>query len=530
MKRLFTLFAAALVVLAAASCEKREELQNATFGENSVTLTAFVTDDQTKTSFEKNGNYYYTYWSEGDEIAVIQNGIKYRFTLNQGAGTVRGTFEGNNVSGFDITQPFTAFYPYESVSLDGSDTKYTIAQEQHYGIISVPMAAYVGDYSKSNSFTFNHLLGLLKLTVKGASDETLKSINIGAGAGVWALLSGEAKLKLNGNTPYLSTSSNEHYPSNVTLNCIDEQKNPDGVAIGGDGESFWIALMPGFSLKDNLGVLIKTSVGSYYLPAASDDYTVQAGRILSYTVDLENNIPKSRAAMSVAYIDENGVNYGDGVLIGNALWAPVNCGYKPKDGTNKGYPYGKLYQWGRKNGNGYDSTDESKYTINTTTNPPSNPDNSDFYTNWNNVISAGENYYLWLSDSKFKFDYIPCPEGWELPSRFQMIALTIGYRSTFTEKDGQKGYWFSGNKEFDSNNTSLSVFLPAAGRIEQEFVNEQRGKKGNYWTRNIGSDLCFIFLNFDEYSVTMQYNGWVCEPSNAYSVRCVKSKKWTSSK
>ena len=236
--------------------------------------------------------------------------------------------------------------------------------------------------------------------------------------------------------------------------------------------------------------------------------------------------------MSVAYIDENGVNYGDGVLIGNALWAPVNCGYKPKDGTNKGYPYGKLYQWGRKNGNGYDSTDETQYTKNTNkTNLPLNPDNSYFYTNWNNVISAGENYYLWLSDSKFKFDYIPCPEGWELPSRFQMIALTIGYRSTFTEKDGQKGYWFSGNKEFDSNNTSLSVFLPAAGRIEQEFVNEQRGKKGNYWTRNIGSDLCFIFLNFDEKnSVTMQYNGWVCEPSNAYSVRCVKSKKWTSSK
>lgn len=525
MKRLFTLFAAALVVLAAASCEKREELQNATFGENSVTLTAFVTDDQTKTSFEKNGNYYYTYWSVGDEIAVIQNEKIYKFTLNQGAGTVSGTFEGNNVSGFDITQPFTAFYPYESVRLEGSNTKYTIAQEQHYGIISVPMAAYVEDYSKSNSLTFNHLLGLLKLTVKGAQDETLKSINIGAGAGVRALLSGEAKLKLNGNTPYLDTySNNDHYPSNVTLNCINGQ-NLDGVAIGGDGESFWIALKSGFSLRDNLGVLIKTSKGSYYLPAASDSYTVQAGSILSYTVDLENNIPKSRAAMSVAYIDENGGNYGDGVLIGGTLWAPVNCGYKPKDGTNKGYPYGKLYQWGRKNGNGYDSTDETQYRINTAATPPSNPDNSYFYTKWNNVISAGENYYLWLSDSKFKFDYIPCPEGWELPSRYQMIALTIGYRSTFTQKDGQNGYWFSGNKEFDSNNTSLSVFLPAAGMITQDFASEERGTTGNYWTRFHGSGLCFGFLSFDKYGVAMNYNSWKCEPSNAYSVRCVKSKK-----
>ena len=40
------------------------------------------------------------------------------------------------------------------------------------------------------------------------------------------------------------------------------------------------------------------------------------------------------------YIDEYGINHGGGILIGDILWAPVNCGYHETD-----YPYGKLYQW-----------------------------------------------------------------------------------------------------------------------------------------------------------------------------------------
>ena len=53
-----------------------------------------------------------------------------------------------------------------------------------------------------------------------------------------------------------------------------------------------------------------------------------------------------------SYIDEYGVDHGPGTKIGETIWAPVNCGFHIID-----YPYGKLYQWGRKHGQEYDDTD-----------------------------------------------------------------------------------------------------------------------------------------------------------------------------
>lgn len=41
-------------------------------------------------------------------------------------------------------------------------------------------------------------------------------------------------------------------------------------------------------------------------------------------------------------------NVGQGIQIGETVWAPVNCGYHATD-----FQWGKLYQWGRKYGQGY---------------------------------------------------------------------------------------------------------------------------------------------------------------------------------
>lgn len=47
------------------------------------------------------------------------------------------------------------------------------------------------------------------------------------------------------------------------------------------------------------------------------------------------------------YVDEYGINHGQGIEVGGVIWAPVNCGYKAATADSKGFPYGKLYQWGR---------------------------------------------------------------------------------------------------------------------------------------------------------------------------------------
>ncbi len=125
------------------------------------------------------------------------------------------------------------------------------------------------------------------------------------------------------------------------------------------------------------------------------------------------------------YVDEYGINHGGGILIGDVLWAPVNCGYHATD-----YPYGKLYQWGRKHGQGYGApfTKLTKVT-----------DNADKTTA--EIVPAPVTPAEALKHPK----YDPCPEGWRVPELFDFKSLAEHY-SDFVEypEGGPKGRWFSG--------------------------------------------------------------------------------------
>ena len=86
--------------------------------------------------------------------------------------------------------------------------------------------------------------------------------------------------------------------------------------------------------------------------------TITAVAIGGATATCAVTVISCTAIPSVDYIAD-GVNYGKGIAIGDVVWAPVNCGYEAPTDTYKGYPYGKLYQWGRKYGQGYNSYDAS---------------------------------------------------------------------------------------------------------------------------------------------------------------------------
>ena len=58
--------------------------------------------------------------------------------------------------------------------------------------------------------------------------------------------------------------------------------------------------------------------------------------------------PPAEEPVEIAYIDEYGINHGPGIEDNGVVWAPVNCGYHAED-----FKYGKLYQWGRKYGQGH---------------------------------------------------------------------------------------------------------------------------------------------------------------------------------
>ena len=239
------------------------------------------------------------------------------------------------------------------------------------------------------------------------------------------------------------------------------------------------------------------------------------------------------AVASVEYKDEYGVNHGYGVAIGDVVWAPVNCGYKAPtvdaqgNVTDKGYPYGKLYQWGRKYGQGYSL--EYDLTVPTIVEGSVKASEGNLEANANRfyIVSSSpydwssyQNGKLWNSGTEYepkKTEYDPCPEGWRVPTYKELDALSDN-QSKWTSDDGQNGYWFSG--DYTYQNGAPQTFFPAAGyRNYNDGDTNNRGNNGNYWcSKPIGSG---------GYSLLSSYRGLAAmsittSRALGYSVRCVQ--------
>ena len=237
------------------------------------------------------------------------------------------------------------------------------------------------------------------------------------------------------------------------------------------------------------------------------------------------------AVASAEYKDEYGVNHGRGIAIGDVVWAPVNCGYKAPtvdaqgNVTDKGYPYGKLYQWGRKYGQGYSL--EYDLTVPTIVEGSVKASEGNLEANANRfyIVSSSpydwssyQNGKLWNSGTEYepkKTEYDPCPEGWRVPTYKELDALSDNH-SKWTSDDGQNGYWFSG--DYTYQNGAPQTFFPAAGyRNNNDGDADSRGRTGDYW--------CSKPVSSGAYSL-LSYSGLVtmCNSSRAlgHSVRCVQ--------
>ena len=224
---------------------------------------------------------------------------------------------------------------------------------------------------------------------------------------------------------------------------------------------------------------------------------------------------------SYDYVDEYGINHGPGVEIGGVIWAPVNCGYHATD-----FKWGKLYQWGRKYGQGYngDATvptieeggisaiigqDKSNSNVFFTS-------TSEFNYDW---LYPQDNK-LWNSGSEsnpIKTEYDPCPDGWRVPTYAELDELNNSYSVWTTDENGQSGYWFSGPNSYTA--TVPQVFFPAAGIRYFDYGDANfRGDCGRYWSSR--SDYGAYVLYFGSDYLYMDS----LDRANGCSVRCVKDE------
>ena len=246
------------------------------------------------------------------------------------------------------------------------------------------------------------------------------------------------------------------------------------------------------------------------------------GKSCSVTV----KTPKTFASGDyVDYVDESGVNHGKGVAVAGVIWAPVNCGYEPATADYKGYLYGKLYQWGRKHGQGYNINDASYPSGENLVEGPVMPSwgSSDtykdafFYTSsdWCNTQIDD----LWVDSEGKKTKKDPCPTGWRVPTYAELSALCKNY--SWLTKDNHAGCYFVG--EYTYIEGLPQVFFPAAGYRGFDGTAYSRGNNGYYWSSTRSYDYAadsgarrIIFSNGGAF---IYGSG---NRANGYSVRCVQ--------
>ena len=264
---------------------------------------------------------------------------------------------------------------------------------------------------------------------------------------------------------------------------------------------------------DQSGVLTTLSSGTAVI-------TAEAGGVTG-TCTIKVIAPTTR---EVKDYEVEGISYGKGIVIGDVIWAPVNCGYEPATSDSKGYPYGKLYQWGRKYGQGYSTSYDA--SVPKIVEGPISAINghNDIYSNTFFTASSPFDWTspqkddLWNSgteDNPVKTEYDPCPEGWRVPTYPELAQLTNSYSSFMTVGD-QKGRYFCGDYTYLDN--APQVFFPAAGyRNSRDGNAGSRGDTGNYWSSRpysfYGNRLYFYISK-----VSMSYD----YRATGSSVRCVQ--------
>ncbi len=307
-----------------------------------------------------------------------------------------------------------------------------------------------------------------------------------------------------------------------------------GYSKTGDTKNFM--LIP--QITDNIILVLKLSSIPYTFEIPLKEATQRtwlAGTHYYYTI----SIPPD-------YIDEKEINMGEGlrVNLGTALspnwrvFAPVNCGYEDGSTTPaySGYLHGKLYQWGRKWGNGYDILTDATVPTNvagpvTNTDGQSAANKNNFYTN-----DAVATFYDWCDapnnifwnigtiESPIKTSYDPCPTGWRVPTFEELQAL-----SNFTNKGwhatGQTDYMhgkkgeLSGYHFTDASTPPVTIFLPASGWRDNTGNAVNRDTDGAYWASRGNATGYSDYLKFNSGSVTTPADGY---RAAGYSIRCVR--------
>lgn len=358
---------------------------------------------------------------------------------------------------------FYAYYPYSasltsvnahqfSVQADQSQEADFWASDFLYG-----KAENVVPTNSAVAIQMRHAMSRMLIEVKAGAGFTADSWTAAAKTVKISGVKTAAEIDLATGVAVASGSGGEIVPFNVSTNgttasykaMLVPQEVADGtklIVITVDGVNY--TYRAGFTFKANTVHKFTITVNK---SAGKVDLSIQEWNVddVVYEGEAVEEIEK------INYVDEYGVNHGVGVEIDGIVWAPVDCGYHKTD-----YPYGKLYQWGRKYGQGlggdYDNSQVELLDLGDggrgipLAEGQSYENRNKFFVTLDNdwLPYADRNPSLWNSgteDNPQKTEYDPCPDGWRVPTKAELTILSKTYSPWNTFEDGIRGRYFYGS-------------------------------------------------------------------------------------
>jgi uncharacterized protein (TIGR02145 family) len=439
-------------------------------------------------------------WSSGDQIVVFKGEtLRRKYVVSsETAGTNEGSFVRDNgyehIGASEAISHNVAFYPFAEITCKAEGHNYKLDNlilpsvqtyaPASFGPNSFPMMAVSTD-TEDADFRFKNLCGALKLQLQG--EGAITSITIKGNCD--ETLAGSASVTMSrGEEPFISLASDG--AKEVTLDC------GEGVSLNADTPTSFLISLPPTVFNNGFIVTVSDSQGGSMEYSTTKQNSIFRSAILRMPV---KEYIAERQPQEGDYIDEYGINHGQGIEIDGVVWAPVNCGYHETD-----FKYGKLYQWGRKYGQGYagymfdiDGNNSGTYSDSSVPETLSGPvslsigqskaNENKFYRNSSDPFDWCTLRYdnFWNSgteENPVKTIYDPCPEGWRVPTSKELENLIDNYSTWTTDANGRLGYWFCGSTPYSSS--VPQIFLPAAGGLSGGFYDGavHRGLKGYYWS------------------------------------------------
>ena len=492
-------------------------------------IIAEMETDQTRTAVTDEGTFT---WSAGDKVWLHTTSGSVVGTLSSGAGSSSAKF---TYGGFAGEMTGEAVYPYNAGhAISGDILTFTLPAAYDLGSSLTNTNAAMYGVNVGGTIKFNHLAGVMRFKFK----------DVPAGVNRFTItldkkINGTFAADLTADYPVIETSSTSTASEKtITLNFNALTAKSD-ICV-------YVPLPIGTYNSLELGLYDDGQSVWTYSKAVTNTVNRKSLKLMpvvtlggSVDGDLEGgDSAGGDSEKLIDYIDEYGENHGPGVKIGETVWAPVNCGYHKTD-----FKYGKLYQWGRKYGQGYSGnlydTDGNKSGTYSDASYPSgdnlvagpvsleigqSKENADkFYYNSSDWTSPHDDK-LWNSgseDNPIKTEYDPCPNGWRVPTFAELDELCKNRLAWATDENGQSGYWFSGENPYAE--TGPRVFFPAAGyRDGNDGSASSLGIDGYYWSSCHLDRISASYLYF--YSYFYGSDVYMIESIRAcgFSVRCVQ--------